>query len=276
MLRRQVPIEIVLRTRRHAIAPLPSRNVTVPVTTPTALRTWLRWKPNWKSAVISSALGDRPGAFADIGANVGQTLADFLATGQSGCYLGFEPNLVCASLLQEIITRNDLHHCSILATALSDSPTVLSLHRHEGDDEDASATLLPDRLPDRKLRPTLVPCVTFDVAWAAAGDRPLSLVKIDVEGGEEQVLRGMSAALTEHRPTVVCEVLRRHPLADPGLYSMRLDRVSGLLADAGYTVEQIVKDGGRLTYRRIEQFPDEIWTPDKAEDCDYRFLPAGL
>jgi FkbM family methyltransferase len=35
----------------------------------------------------------------------------------------------------------------------------------------------------------------------------VDLVKLDVEGGEREVLEGASLVLTEYRPTFICEVL---------------------------------------------------------------------
>jgi hypothetical protein len=67
----------------------------------------------------------------------------------------------------------------------------------------------------------------------ALGPAP-SLVKIDVEGGEEHVLVGAARLLTECKPLIVCEV-----------HSVRrgneelLPRVRRLLIDAGYDVEEL-------------------------------------
>ena len=50
-----------------------------------------------------------------------------------------------------------------------------------------------------------VPAITLDDFIAAGGAQP-QLVKIDVEGGEYEVLRGGATLFTKHRPLVIVEV----------------------------------------------------------------------
>jgi FkbM family methyltransferase len=49
-----------------------------------------------------------------------------------------------------------------------------------------------------------VPSITVDAF--AASNPPPSLVKIDVEGAESEVLAGAESTLKDHRPLVLCEV----------------------------------------------------------------------
>jgi hypothetical protein len=44
-----------------------------------------------------------------------------------------------------------------------------------------------------------------ELVFATAPDRPISFLKIDVEGFELEVLRGAERTLMEMRPTVLCE-----------------------------------------------------------------------
>jgi hypothetical protein len=58
-----------------------------------------------------------------------------------------------------------------------------------------------------------------------------TVVKIDVEGGELQVLKGMRTVLSEARPTVYCEV---HP---GRIFGGSLDDVIKLLEDTGFSLK---------------------------------------
>ena len=51
-----------------------------------------------------------------------------------------------------------------------------------------------------------VPCIALDELVAQCTLDPPGLVKIDVEGAETDVLRGLSRTITRYRPIIVCEL----------------------------------------------------------------------
>jgi hypothetical protein len=51
----------------------------------------------------------------------------------------------------------------------------------------------------------IVACEMLDNVMARIGIEKLSMIKIDVEGGEQDVLRGAEETLKRYRPVVVCE-----------------------------------------------------------------------
>jgi hypothetical protein len=74
--------------------------------------------------------------------------------------------------------------------------------------------------------------VTLD-EFSATHDPP-DVLKIDVEGGEEEVLRGADEILRHIKPHVICEV---H--LEAGAAEGRLERVTAFLTDRGYDVEHL-------------------------------------
>lgn len=54
-------------------------------------------------------------------------------------------------------------------------------------------------------RPATVPLTTLDALWHSFGEPDVSLVKIDVEGAEADVLRGAQACLSARRPCALLE-----------------------------------------------------------------------
>ena len=100
---------------------------------------------------------------------------------------------------------------------------------------------------------TVVPVVTGDEMLAALGVDDVALIKIDVEGGELEVLRGFHETLEIHRPFVTIEVLPNllvstgAPL-DAATKQVRADRFAAmfeLLAAADYTMA-LIGPGGDL------------------------------
>ncbi|WP_268251869.1 FkbM family methyltransferase [Streptomyces massasporeus] len=56
-----------------------------------------------------------------------------------------------------------------------------------------------------------MPVRTLDQLARESGTERLAFVKADVEGTELAVLKGGSATLRRHRPTLLLEIERRHP-----------------------------------------------------------------
>ncbi|MEU9230117.1 FkbM family methyltransferase [Streptomyces massasporeus] len=60
-------------------------------------------------------------------------------------------------------------------------------------------------------RTVVAPVLTLDLPVRESGPARLAFVKADVEGTELAVLKGGSATLCRHRPTLLLEIERRHP-----------------------------------------------------------------
>lgn len=84
-----------------------------------------------------------------------------------------------------------------------------------------------------------------DEALAAVGDEPIGIVKIDVEGGELEVLRGLQGTLARHRPLVVCEILPTYDENTEGgsMRRARVDASVGLMQGLGYVMGRVSHDG---------------------------------
>jgi FkbM family methyltransferase len=183
---------------------------------------------------VQAALADhlRPGGvFFDIGANVGFfSLLAARLVGPGGRVVAFEPVPALAARVRANARRNRLATVAVLEVAVSDAAgaTFLVLAAHPGGAALAAAAPPPDATG------------TIEVATAAVDDLvaagrvpPPTVVKIDVEGAEAAVLRGMARTLLAHRPVVVCEV----DGPDAAAMAARRSAVVGLLEAAGYAVE---------------------------------------
>ena len=146
----------------------------------------------------------RPGQCClDIGANIGyHTLVMAYCVGTSGEVHGFEPHPVVARLLRATIAVNGL-------------ADRVKLHEVALTDHDGEVTLLvmPDHLGSGHVSPIgheeaygtgkiafKVPARRLDDMFGPDA-QPISLIKMDIEGGEAWALRG-GAALLERSPDV--------------------------------------------------------------------------
>jgi FkbM family methyltransferase len=148
------------------------------------------------TAVLRS--GDR---VVDIGGNIGMiTLTMARTVGADGRVDCFEPNPRCIETLRHHTGLNRLGQVRIHAMALSDSPGQMRLNltsSHTGTatlaevDDVKEAIVVPVEVGDRVL----------------ASGPPIRLIKIDVEGFEMHVLRGLSQTLRRDRPMLITEFI---------------------------------------------------------------------
>lgn len=165
----------------------------------------------------------------DVGANVGDVLADIVRVAPEGRHIAYEPLPELAAELGRRFPDVDVRNA-----ALSDrrgeveffrvtaSPSQSGFRTEPGADARAERLSVAIEPLDEALPDGFVP----------------TLIKIDVEGAEGQVLGGASATLARHKPIVVLE----HGDA-AARYGTSHDDVHALLADrAGLRVFDM--DGG--------------------------------
>lgn len=156
---------------------------------------------------VQEALAEvvRPGDVVyDIGANVGFfSIISARLTGETGRVIAFEPVPANADLVRRNAELNDLGNITVVEKAVSDhsGSGELVLAEYSGGAALSTTTPPPDAAGSIEVE-----LVTVDAA-VAAGELPApDVVKIDVEGVELEVLRGMSETLRRDRPIVICEI----------------------------------------------------------------------
>jgi len=140
-----------------------------------------------------------PGSIAvDVGANIGFFTLRFARwVGAGGRVIAIEPEAENFAALQRR-----------LATArLSDRVVAIQAIAAEAAGT-AQLEINKDHPGDHKIGKGGVPvaAVTLDAALDPHGDKPVSLVKIDVQGAEMSVLRGAAKLLERHRPALFVEI----------------------------------------------------------------------
>jgi FkbM family methyltransferase len=187
------------------------------------------FEPAVRGFLLSQA---RPGdVCVDAGANIGiyaLPLARRLDRLGAGHVLAFDPSPEAGEALQRSARRAGLANLRCISLALGAPPSRRRLLRLDGLPEGdlGSATLYGQGVPTVDVE-----VETFD-RWAAReGLGSLDLVKIDVEGSELDVLRGMTSSIETFRPrAIVIEIVAAH-LDRAGT---SVTQVSSLVAALGY------------------------------------------
>jgi FkbM family methyltransferase len=186
----------------------------------------------------------KPGMFAvDVGANVGLYSVLFgRVVGRSGHVWSFEPFSPTARYLRENVELNALDNVTVIEKALADKEGVLDFHVFpEGCDVYNSLGAV-DRPAEeiQAIRTIRVPVTTLDIYADEAGIQKVDLLKIDVEGAEECVLRG-AARLINRSPDVQILAETYEPSAKQcGCSSKRLIE---MLAGWGFALFEIGTGG---------------------------------
>lgn len=252
------------------------RTLTIPVKKGSGL-TNARWSWSWKTEVIKRLCRTSGGSFIDVGANVGQTLIDHYLADTKTRYIGFEPNPACNYYLSELIKINSLSQYTLLPVGLASETKIVPLFTRKDTPDDDCATLISDLRPNLELASQFVPCYKFDEVCQTLGLQNISLIKIDVEGSELEVIKGMRASIETFQPAILCEVLFADLHADASANKSRNEELMRLLAEYDYRVLQLVKspdDTGVTEAKPVEAFENLTYSAENKNLCDYLFVPA--
>jgi FkbM family methyltransferase len=144
--------------------------------------------------------------FIEIGANIGYyTLLAAANAPRSATIHAFEPNPTVFLHLQRNLSVNHFPNVHPVEAVVSDADTTVDLHIPSDPTARTNASVVADfwesdtRIPVRSWR--------LDTYCREQGLQTIDLLKIDAEGAEALVLRGLGDLLQEWQPDIICEVL---------------------------------------------------------------------
>ncbi len=171
----------------------------------------------------------------DVGAHRGAVLGDIVRIAPQGRHIAFEPIPELAELLRHQFPGVEVHQAALSSAA--------------GESEFAHVRGSAEGWSGLRLRPLptgeqadveniVVPLEVLDEILA--DDYRPAVIKIDVEGAEEQVLRGALETLQRHRPVVIFE----HGQGSADFFGTRPATIFELLRDdAGYRIFDLDGNG---------------------------------
>jgi len=195
---RNSAFEVSLPTGQH---------VTVAATNNTISRHLLRdgWRGHEAETLpVFIALARAARSFLDIGANIGWYTLVAKAVNPACHVVAFEPSPEVAEVLERNLRLNGLGDVRVERAAASSETGMVQFYVSPSDS--SSSTLKDFRAAVQTLT---IPAVSLDDYVAREGWGRVDLVKVDVEGNDHLVLRGMTRLLAHGRPDVLCEVLKR-------------------------------------------------------------------
>jgi FkbM family methyltransferase len=174
--------------------------------------------------------------FMDIGANIGiYTLAAAHRVGKTGKVYAFEPHKMNGiTLLRNLEASGLADLVDVFACALSDVSHVLPFNYISLASASSGSQLGHTRVAgaSRDFRPAareMLAAVSVNELMAGGTIKPPNLVKIDVDGNEIKILRGMKKLLTgKDRPRAL----------QVELNAGEQEEIAAFLADCGYALTE--------------------------------------
>jgi FkbM family methyltransferase len=140
----------------------------------------------------------------DVGANLGLMAIPVLHACQSCRVVSFEPSPNSLLFLRKTVADSGYGaRWHVVEKALAARPGQLDFAIGRPEDALFEGLKSGDRIAN--ARTIVVPVSTLDDEWIALGSPTVSVVKIDVEGAEGQVLEGARALLAAEQPVLLIE-----------------------------------------------------------------------
>lgn len=155
----------------------------------------------WRKKVLRAVSKMNPDTVFDVGINVGQTMLDIQEIMPKVKYFGFEPNPACVFYTNELAKLNDFKQVSILPFGLGSTSKMARLYSKGWDDASSSIVDRPGATYS-----SVIYTRSGDEFVSEQGVQNISFLKIDTEGYEFQVLKGLKATIKSNLPIIFCEI----------------------------------------------------------------------
>ncbi len=203
----------------------------------------------------------RPGSvFLDVGANIGYisaVAADLV--GPQGEVHAFEPVPTYFDRLRKLAALNPNYSIIANSCAVGEISRACTIYVAR---EPGQSTLVPAyKAPSETVSSLEIPVVRLDSYLATRRIERVALIKIDAEGFELPILKGLEGFLTksDHRPPIICEIA---PRAYP-LLQRSISELSAFMANYRYTARDLVDGVTPVDLGAIKHVEDVLFVAAK-------------
>lgn len=204
---------------------------------------------HWFEQLLPQLIDKKKGIFLDVGVNLGQTIVKLEGLDPEIAYIGFEPNPVCYNYSRQLLLANNLTNKLIYPVGLSDKTEIVRLF---GNNEIASgASIIADFRTGEEFHKVvqIVPVMKGDEVLEPSTYNAIGLIKVDVEGAELEVLKGLEKVLNLSKPNLVVEILPVYTLTNENgiKRKRRQDELLTFLKRLGYQLYLINENTATLS-----------------------------
>ncbi len=204
--------------------------------------------------------------FIDIGVNTGQTLLKIRSIDNQIKYIGFEPNSSCIHYVKRLIKVNSLKNVTLLPIGVSFKTGLGILNFYHENDGDSSASMIRDLRNNKVVHKDYISLFNISDLKDDIELSGMSILKIDVEGAELEVIQSFRKEIEISKPFIIMEILPIYDKTKNGDRYERQVQIHAELDDLNYSILRIVKTEKKLI--RIEEIKN-IGIHSDLNNCDY-------
>ena len=180
--------------------------------------------------------------FVDIGANIGLfTLNAANLVGESGNVIAFEPFKLNWNSLKKNVSMNRYSSVKIENMAIGEKNGEISLYY---DDSESNLGMVSFKEKGHSIKES-IESITLDTYIENQSITKIDFIKLDIEGGEFNALKGMIETLNRFKPTLLIEILNDE------FYKDNNDSIENFLSNLGYS-KFFIDDEGDVSKKQKE------------------------
>jgi FkbM family methyltransferase len=141
--------------------------------------------------------------FVDVGANQGEYSLFAAKRLSKGTVMAFEPLASIREVFEENIRLNGFNNIQVFDCGLSDKNGSLDFHEIEGPDEGLGTLYLGDKKSKSVIR---IPLRSLDEIVQELSIPKIDFIKLDIEGGELNALKGSVETIRKYKPVIMIEI----------------------------------------------------------------------
>ncbi|SNS74051.1 methyltransferase, FkbM family [Belliella buryatensis] len=210
--------------------------------------------------------------FIDVGVNIGQTLLKLKSVNKSIDYIGFEPNPICVFYTNKLIQANNFKNCKLIPIGISDSSELGVLNFLSNSQTDSGASMISNfRSEDKIVNREFIPLMDINHIKDNIELDEFSILKIDVEGGELEVLKSFFELIKLNQPVILLEILPTYNELNK-FRILRQNEILKMIKSLNYSIFRVIKEKGM--FDNFEQILDFEIHSD-LDRCDYVLIPSN-
>ncbi|WP_460189160.1 FkbM family methyltransferase [Urechidicola sp. KH5] len=180
--------------------------------------------------------------FVDIGANIGLfTLNAANLVGEFGSVIAFEPFKMNWNSLKKNVLLNRYTNIKIENFAIGEKNGEISLFY---DDSESNLGMVSFKEKGNSIKEN-IESITLDTYIKNHSITKVDFIKLDIEGGEFNALKGMIETLNRFKPTLLIEILNDE------FYKDNNDSIENFLSNLGYS-KFFIDDEGDVSKKQKE------------------------